>query len=257
MIDGSKAVQSGKAAVIGRRGLSLLLYVYSLYGTLACGAAAVMQWNQEWYRSVLPLTTLGVAIGLGWLGFRLAEGKWAKVELPVVLGAATVGIIVFCFWYSGLPADWADREQGFATARKILPFVENQYASFIKSLFPIGVVATVISWKILRGSRQTAQTGAATQQQWKIHRRFASILLYLIGSVFLAVIGVFFDKSFDYLIWFSAFSGLPMMLILAGMWISPSANRRAEGIWVATLTLVLALVIYSLFWSLVDGLAPH
>ena len=103
---------------------------------------------------------------------------------------------------------------------------------------------------------ETAQNGV-TQQRWRVQRRVASILLYVIGSGVLALTGLLpltfildgVSRSdvgailfgFDLLVGLAAVPMMmSLMLILGGMWLSPSGSRIAEGFWAAALGLIVS-----------------
>jgi hypothetical protein len=101
---------------------------------------------------------------------------------------------------------------------------------------------------------ETAQNGV-TRQRWRMQRRVASMLLYVIGSAVLALTGLLpltlivdgVSRSdvgailfgFDLLVGLAAVPMMmSLMLILAGVWLSPSGNRIAEGFWAAAIALI-------------------
>ena len=82
----------------------------------------------------------------------------------------------------------------------------------------------------------------ATERRRRVLRRVVSILLYVFGSAAVVVMGAIpfffilnglssgdFAGMYISLMLLVLCEAIPVMLMLAGVWFSPSKNRRAEG----------------------------
>ena len=246
MVDASGTAPGRPTSTMGRRCLSLLLYVYSLYGIFACGAFAIVEW-QESALAILILPGLGSAIGFGWLGSHLARTKRLKAGLSGVIAAGALGLWAFYSWYSGLPSGWQDGWEEYDKLRTIMSFANA--LAFEATALPIGIV---VSWKMLGERAQIMQNDDAAHEHWSVTRRVGSVFLYVMGLGALLTTGpdwlcilLSVPRSGFYgleLRMLAPFLMLPMMLILAGMLLSPSKSRRAEGFTVAALALVLVSI---------------